>query len=66
MPRIHLKRLETDRLALCDIWPGTNWVLKELAAPQATGTVCKICSIVAGKLILTEAAKSNQPMPGKK
>ena len=25
--KIHLKRAATDRLSLCNIWPGENWVL---------------------------------------
>ena len=50
MGKIHLKSAATDRLALCKIWPDTNWVLWEVAEQQATGSVCKICSVVAGKL----------------
>jgi len=58
MEKIHLKGAATDRLALCNIWPATKWVLKELAPQQVAGTVCKICGIVAAKLAETGKSRS--------
>jgi hypothetical protein len=49
MPKLHLKNLPTDRLALCKIWPGDDWVVKELAQEQPEGSVCRICAIVAAQ-----------------
>ena len=58
MPKLHLKNLLTDHLALCNIWPNTNWVLKELAPQQEAGKVCKICGIVAAKLAAESPPKA--------
>jgi hypothetical protein len=49
--KIHLKRSATDHLTLCKKWLADNWVLEEVAQ-QAASTICKICDIVAAKLIL--------------
>jgi len=49
MGKLHLKSVATDRLALCNIWPGNDWVLKELAQQQAEDTICKICSKIAAR-----------------
>ena len=44
--KIHLKRAAKDHLTLCQKWED-NWVLREAAEKQKTGTVCKICEVVA-------------------
>jgi hypothetical protein len=45
--KIHLKRSETDHLALCQKWPGDRWILEELAHQQPPGAICKTCKVVA-------------------
>jgi hypothetical protein len=47
--KIHLKRTTTDRLSLCNIWPGERWVLKKLAHLQDPNTTCKVCGIIAAR-----------------
>ena len=48
--KIHLKRLATDHLTLCEMWCEKDWVLKEAATQQVAGTVCKNCLAVAATL----------------
>ena len=52
--KIHLKRLVSDHLALCKKLPGDNWVLEEVEHHQVPGMVCRVCSIVAAKLVWTK------------
>jgi len=63
MQKIHIKLTPTDRLALCNIWPNTSWVPKELAPQQVADAVCKICGIVAERLAQTEPAKGRSAKP---
>jgi hypothetical protein len=58
--KIHLKRLKTDNLALCQKWPENRWVLEEMAHLQVPGTVCKTCIVVAVQSHPEKPAAENQ------
>jgi hypothetical protein len=57
MPKLHLKRAVTERIALCKIWPGDNWIIVEQVSHTAE-PVCKICSVIAAKLHLEKTPKT--------
>jgi hypothetical protein len=47
--KIHLKDAAKDHFTLCGLWSGEkNCVLSAARRQQVPGTVCKVCTAVAG------------------